>query len=55
MRNKLYNPYIKCLYENRTKIKYGINDSVRGGTFITPALEIWCGLLIIVLRIMDFR
>ena len=23
--------------------------------FITPALEMWCVILIIVLRIMDFR
>jgi lipopolysaccharide biosynthesis glycosyltransferase len=36
MRNKLYNPYIQCLYENRTKIKYGINDNVRyGGIYYT--------------------
>jgi hypothetical protein len=32
MRNMLYNPYIQCLYENRTKIEHGINDIVRGGT-----------------------
>jgi lipopolysaccharide biosynthesis glycosyltransferase len=32
MRNKLYNVYIQCLYENRINIKYGINEIVRGGT-----------------------
>ena len=39
MRNKLYNPYIQRLYENRTKIKYGINDIVRGGTVYYTCLR----------------
>ena len=39
MRNKLYNPYIQCLCENRTKIKYGINDIVRGGTVYYTCLR----------------
>jgi hypothetical protein len=32
MRNKLYKPYIHRLYENRTKIKLGKNDNIRGGS-----------------------
>ena len=39
MRKKLYNPYIQCLYENRTIIEYGINDIVRGGTVYYTCLR----------------
>lgn len=39
IRNKLYKPYIQCLYENRTRIKYGINDIVRGGTVYYTCLR----------------
>jgi hypothetical protein len=31
IRNELYKPYISCLYQNRTKSKYGINQGIRYG------------------------
>lgn len=39
IRNKLYKPYIHCLYEHRTKIKYGNNNSIRGAAVYYTCLR----------------